>query len=82
MFFAHLCPLFQVMCFNLDLIKTFGTDVGTEKEKWTDEEETKRIKADINQQIEKDNRKFIYSHQASSRKASVNTRVQDAPTPG
>ena len=46
----------------MDLIKTFGTNLGTVDEKWTGVEEVKRIKKDIIEQIEKDNEKFIYSH--------------------
>ena len=50
----------------MDLIKTFGKNPGTAEEVWTDAEETARIKNDINQQIEKDDRKFIYSHEVIS----------------
>ena len=53
------------MCFNMDLIKTFGKNVDTEEEVWTQPEETLRIKNSINQQIEKNNGKFIYSHKVS-----------------
>ena len=55
--------LLRVLCFHMDLIKMFGTNPGIVDEMWTGIDETQRIKKDIIEQIEKDNEKFIYSHE-------------------
>ncbi len=68
-------PFFQVLCFNVDLIKSFGKHLGTQDEQWTDEDETKRIKKDIVLQIEKDNGKFVHTHQVKTLESALKSRI-------
>lgn len=57
--------LFQTLCFHLGMTDAFVWDAGTDQERMTEWPETKQILTEIHQEIEKDNRQLIYSHQVN-----------------
>jgi len=53
----------QTLCFHLGMTEAFVWDYGQPSERWTDMQETKSILTEIHNEIVKDNRSLIYSHE-------------------
>ncbi|XP_072173336.1 (3R)-3-[(carboxymethyl)amino]fatty acid oxygenase/decarboxylase-like [Diadema setosum] len=60
--YSHPKTLLKTMCFHLGMTEAFIWDYGTERERFTDYEETARILEEIHHEFVKDNKAIQYSH--------------------
>ena len=51
------------MCIHLGMTEAFIWDKDTQIERRTDKEETKKLLDEIRNEIEKDNKRLVYSHE-------------------
>ena len=51
------------MCIHLGMTEAFIWDKDTPKERRTDKEETKKLLDEITKEIEKDDKRLVYSHE-------------------
>ena len=59
------------MCIHLGMFEAFIYDKATNKERVTEKEETKELIEEITNEIEKGDKKLVYSHEVSNRLAGL-----------
>ncbi|XP_071117943.1 (R)-phenoxypropionate/alpha-ketoglutarate-dioxygenase-like [Haliotis cracherodii] len=60
--YPHPVTRHPTLCFHLGMTDSFVWDMGTDKERETDMNETVQILKEIHREITKDNRRLVYSH--------------------
>ena len=56
------------MCIHMGMIEAFIYDKDTEKERVTEKEETRELIEEITNEIEKGDKRLVYSHEVIDRK--------------